>query len=146
MFLDIDGVINGYLRKDQELYCLCELSQTLVDRVKRIIDVTKCEVILTSTWRFDECIDKIMEHCGISYIDSTNISSCRGQEIKDWLETRGPCTYCILEDSEALLVEQEEHVVWTSPYYGISEEQVQLAINILNNEETSSTDRSRNKC
>ena len=135
--------MNGFLRKDQELYCLCELSQPLVDRVKRIINATQCEVVLSTSWRFDDCIDRIMEHCEIPYIDSTGISSCRGQEIKDWLEMQEePYTYCILEDSEELLDTQESNTIWTSSIYGISEDQVQQAINILN-EETSSINGSR---
>lgn len=134
LFLDIDGVMNGYLRDDCELHYLCELSPVLVDRVRRIIEATQCEVVLSTSWRFDEYIKQIMEYCQIEYSGKTDLSWCRGQEIKNWLSTQGgPYTYCILEDSEQLLKEQENNTVTTSFNYGISEDQVQLAINILNN-------------
>ena len=126
--------MNGYLRDDCELHYLCELSPVLVDRVRRIIEATQCEVILSTSWRFDEYIKQIMEYCQIKYSGRTDLSWCRGQEIKNWLNTQEePYTYCILEDTEQLLEEQENNTVTTSFNYGISEDQVQLAINILNN-------------
>lgn len=133
LFLDIDGVMNGFLRDDKEMHYLCDLCPILVERVKRIISATQCEVILSTSWRYDEYIDKIMEHCGIQYSDKTDLSWCRGQEIKNWLsEQTDTYTYCVLEDSEEMLEEQEEHIVWTDFNYGISESQVEIAINILN--------------
>lgn len=126
--------MNGFLRNDKETYCLCDLCLILVDRVRRIIESTQCEVILSTSWRFDSDIDLIMDYCNIKYTDKTGISWCRGQEIKDWLDKQQePYTYCILEDSEQLLKEQKNNTVTTSFNYGISEDQVQLAINILNN-------------
>ena len=57
----------------------------------------------------------------------------RGKEIRQWLSDNTPegCRYVIFDDLPDYLPEQEEHLVTTIPYKGISHDDALMAISIL---------------
>jgi hypothetical protein len=60
--------------------------------------------------------------------------SCRGYEIKEWLTAHGKGveSYAILDDEQEMLPEQQSHFVQTNPAVGITEEDADAIIAILN--------------
>ena len=57
-------------------------------------------------------------------------------EIKEWLMLNGNdvTRYAILDDMDDILLEKENHFVWINPELGITEEDAEKAIAILNQE------------
>lgn len=62
--------------------------------------------------------------------------SCRGEEIKRWLDEHDEVeNYIILDDDSDMLNEQLTHFVQTDTYEGITDREKKLCIALLNNEE-----------
>lgn len=152
LFLDCDGVINcrsswGHGRREPARYDLDKIG-----RVLRVITVTGCKIVLSSTWRRDgrnspfvRCLVDwgigdhfhddwrtrdlplvINEH---EIIVSTNV---RGSEIAEWLG-RHPevTTFAIVDDDDDMLPAQAERFVLTSFEHGIQDEHCERLIALL---------------
>lgn len=119
----------------------------LIEHLKHIIDVTDAEVVLSSTWRWGywahgtdrddylELIDKLASF-GIKVRDITPAFSIpdRESEILWWLEHRSSDGNFVILDDEDYFVDLHEHFVETDPAFGLTAEDVQKAIEILNRE------------
>jgi hypothetical protein len=58
----------------------------------------------------------------------------RGAEVDGWLKEHPEITnYVIIDDRTDFTNNQQEHFVYVNPMWGITDEHVKLAINILNN-------------
>lgn len=57
----------------------------------------------------------------------------KGNEVKQWIAEHAPggCHYVIFDDMPDFLPEQEEHLIRTDPYVGITAENAAAAIQIL---------------
>jgi hypothetical protein len=62
------------------------------------------------------------------------LTPIRGMEVQEWLNTKGKKVshYVILDDMDNMLPEQQNHFVQTNPEVGITEEDAEKAIAILN--------------
>lgn len=161
IFLDIDGVLNYRTCKARCPNCqsLIGIEDSRVERLAKIVEATNAELVLTSTWKLnwmneeDEqgiYLAKQLAKYRLHIIDSTKDDGWnRWSGIKDYLDKHSKCieSYIILDDeifqdyvmynglTSMLRPEVEEHLVKTSFYSsdgGLQEEDVQKAINILN--------------
>lgn len=157
LFLDVDGVLNSHnfyknepqheqienLKKEYpglESSVYWELScfdKKAVERLNRLLEETNCYLIVSSTWRLDSNLPTTFKRVGIKHkIDGITPylpGKYRGNEIKQFLDNiKGKYTYCILDDDSDMLPEQEPYFIHTSIEIGLTEDDVNKAIKILN--------------
>lgn len=161
IFLDIDGVLNYRTCKARCPNCstLIGIEDSRVERLAKIVKATNAELVLTSTWKInwlreeDELgiyLDKQLAKYRLHIIDFTEDDGWnRWSGIKDYLDRFSKIieSYVILDDeifqdyviydglTSKLRPEIEKHLVKTSFYSpdgGLQEEDVQKAIDILN--------------
>lgn len=146
IFLDIDGVLNNRHTRVRTGEGWCFVDDFLVRRVREIVDATGALIVLSSTWRdewnredeslngpdFNELREKFREF-GMDFFDRTGEWQTRGRgwEILEWLNGREVDSFVILDDWDDM-GPISDHLIWTNPTYGLTEEQVQEAIEILN--------------
>jgi hypothetical protein len=128
-----------------------------VKQLKRIIDATNADIVVESSWKYHgldamkelwevrnlpgRIIDITPSTISDEYLlpsDLENIHPsmlhCKGIEISSWLskyETQD-IRYVIIDDEFVILNSQLSHFILTNPYEGITEEQANQAISILN--------------
>lgn len=161
IFLDIDGVLNTqywYTQtdrntpKDKYGYAF---DPNAVANLKRIVEETGADIVISSSWKCmglsqmedmweDRNLPGIIvgitpnsisdEMLLVSDIDSVELFHIRGEEIKEWLTTHGKKVshYVIIDDMDHVLPEQQSHFVQTNPEVGITEDDANKAIAIMN--------------
>lgn len=133
IFLDIDGVLNaegspGGLQSDK------------VMRLKRIIEETGAEIVLSSTWRTEpdlvHRVEVMLDKIGGRLLDQTPVigdhcfATARGQEIKAWLDDPDkplPETFVILDDDPDMSL-LGGHLVLTETHEGLTDAQAEEVI------------------
>ena len=161
IFLDIDGVLNTkwwYTQmdrntpKDQYGYAF---DPRAVANLKRIMDETEAEIVISSSWKsfgFSE-LEEMWNERGLpgkligvtpnsvsdemlldADIDNIELFHIRGEEIKEWLTKHGKQVshYAIIDDMDNMLSEQQSHFVHTNPEVGITEDDAEAVIAVLN--------------
>lgn len=158
--MQTDGVLNADSTTTEmtpEGFTFVE--DVLVERVKKIIDATGAKVILSSDWRFEHprfdddpdakmginlslLIRKLADF-GINLYGMTSVMRHRrGEEIESWLE-QNECRYGGIDNINYVILDDlpwsefyghDEHFVQTDDYVGITDEDVEKAIAILNKE------------
>ena len=161
LFLDIDGVLNTkywYTQmdrntpKDKYGYAFDPNS---VANLKRIVEDTGAEIVISSSWKCmglsqmedmwrdrnlpgriigitpNSVSDEMLLNADI---DSIELFHIRGMEIKEWLAKHGKrvSNYVIIDDMDNMLPEQQSHFVQTNPEIGITKDDVERSITILN--------------
>ena len=167
LFLDIDGVLNTkwwYTQMDRntpkDKYCYA-FDPNAVSNLKKIIDETGADIVISSSWKsfgISELEDMWQDRglpgklIGITPntvsdemllnadLDNMELFSIRGTEIKEWLTKHGKHVshYAIIDDMDNMLTEQRLHFVKTDPEIGITVEDAEKAIMILNQQQTES--------
>ena len=128
-----------------------------VKQLKRIIDATGADIVVESSWKYlgldamkelwkvrslpgkiiditpSSVSDEHLLNIDLENID-TSILYCKGMEIASWLseQERQDIRYVIIDDEYVILDSQLPHFILTNPYEGITEEQANKAISILN--------------
>ena len=128
-----------------------------VKQLKRIIDATGADIVVESSWKYfgldamkdlwkvrslpgkiiditpSSVSDEHLLNIDLENID-TSILYCKGMEIASWLseQKRQDIRYVIIDDEYVILDSQLPHFILTNPYEGITEEQANKAISILN--------------
>ena len=144
IFLDFDGVITT---RDSKW----EIDNNKCLLVKKICDETGAKIVISSSWRYstvEKTIDAYKLHDWILtpyIIDVTeNLSMSIGWDLFSYFPLRGLeiseyinkheliQNYVIIDDDSDMLYIQKDHFVKTDTYKGLSEENVQQAIQILN--------------
>lgn len=161
IFLDIDGVLNTkwwYTQmerntpKDKFGYAF---DPKAVANLKRIVEETGADLVVSSSWKCmglsqieemwrdrslpgkiigitpNSVSDEMLLNADI---DSIELFHIRGEEIKQWLTKYGKqvSNYAIIDDMDNMLSEQQSRFVHTNPEVGITEEDAQKTIEILN--------------
>ena len=153
IFLDIDGVLNytqwyvsdrnpGNLNGEEG-----DIDPLCAERINNICQVTDAKIVLSSDWRISwpYCIDRL-EKGGIKnglIIDKTpehmwaehssEKYKSRGSEIDDWISQHPECNrYVILDDRTDFTEEQKPNFVHINSMYGLDDDDVKFAIQILN--------------
>lgn len=128
-----------------------------VANLKRIVEETGADIVISSSWKCmgltqmeemwndrnlpgkiigitpNSVSDELLLHADI---DSMELFHIRGEEIKEWLTKHGKrvSNYAIIDDMDNMLPEQQSHFVQTNPEVGITKEDSEKAIIILNKE------------
>jgi len=128
-----------------------------VKQLKRIIDATGADIVIESSWKYlgldamkelwkvrnlpGKIIDITPSSVSDEYLLSADLDDldksmfhCKGMEIASWLseQKRQDIRYVIIDDEYVILDSQLPHFILTNPYEGITEEQANKAISILN--------------
>ena len=123
-------------RTKDEASAIANMDPNAVERIMRIVKETGAEIVVSSTWRFDDSICYKLRFMGIPQIYGITpgtVKRYRGEEIKLWLDEHPEVTnYVIIDDDNDMLDEQDLHLVQTSWLTGITDYDVEKAINILN--------------
>lgn len=129
LFLDIDGVCNSASWVKQGNNPWLGIDPVAAKLVKEIIKQTKCDVVLSSTWRmYPEAMAKVKRDV-CHFIDVTkNMQGKknwgvveRGYEVQEWLKRHPAVTqYAILDDNSDFLPSQ--WLFKTTWEYGLTEE------------------------
>lgn len=139
LFLDIDGVCNSLeyaQRNNMNLWHATD--PELVKLVKRIIKETKCDVVLSSTWRLYPEAREVVKRDVCHFIDVTKDMQAgakrgivyRGHEVQEWLDRHPAVTqYAILDDDADFLPDQ--WLFKTTFEKGLTEEIAQAVIDHL---------------
>lgn len=149
IMLDIDGVCNCAYTKEKAPSGVIFVKDSLVQRVKTIVDETDADIVLTSTWRYgwreteEKCNkdfialrDKFREF-GMEFADSTprHSDAHRGREITAFLSQHPEVErYVVIDDDIFDLKEHKSRVVQTSWKEGLTEGAMRRAIKILKGE------------
>lgn len=156
IFLDIDGVLNytnWYVSERYQDMQMDENTEIDIDPecAKRIVNIcneTDAKIVITSDWRLswygtilrlgrggiseNYILDKTPERIWLKFLN-TKIDTSRGAEISDWLEAHPECTnYVIIDDRTDFNENQNDNFVHINPMYGITDEDMNKAIAILN--------------
>lgn len=124
LFLDIDGVLNTNSSLMENVHLLPEK----VKMLQAIVDDTKCQIIISSSWRISlelRTLKELLYRSGLrsrfQIIGVTrNFSGCRGEEVQEFL-LENPCdSYVILDDSTDFLEIQKDNLVRIDPEIGLT--------------------------
>lgn len=148
IFLDFDGVLNteqyqaklaieGKPTKDEygPLF-----DPKAVARLSKIIEATKAEILVISSWGEVLGKDKILEmwekrglpgELTALYVPDDKCTT-KAQWIKEFLDRRIFLPYVILDDEAVFLPEQEKHFIKVNPILGITSEVEEWSIELLN--------------
>ena len=149
IFLDFDGVLNteyyqGLLqfqgKQWQDQYGAF-FDPRAVRQLKRVIDATGADIVVESSWKYLglEAMQELwrvrnLPRRVIDITPSLTGNASKGEEIAAWLsEYATPDTrYVIIDDEYVVLDSQIPYLIWTNPYEGLTEEQANRAMLILN--------------
>lgn len=161
IFLDIDGVLNtkwwytqmdSNTHKDKYGYAF---DPKAVANLKNIIEETGADIVISSSWKcfglsqmedmwnernlpgkiIDITPNSVSDELLLNAdIDSIEMFHIRGEEIKEWLSKHGKriSNYVIIDDMDNMLPEQQSYFVQTNPEVGITKEDSEKVISILN--------------
>ena len=148
IFLDFDGVLNTehyqgllqYQGKPWQDEHGAFFDPNAVKQLKRIIDATDADIVVESSWKYLglDAMKKLWEVRNLpgTIIDITPslLGKNKGVEIASWLSNyaKQDIRYVIIDDEYVILDSQLPHFILTNPYEGITEEQANRAISILN--------------
>ena len=149
IFLDFDGVLNteyyqGLLqfqgKQWQDQYGAF-FDPRAVRQLKRVIDTTGADIVVESSWKYLglEAMQELWRVRNlpgrvIDITPSLTDNASKGEEIAAWLsEYATPdARYVIIDDEYVVLDAQIPFFIWTNPYEGLTEEQADRAMLILN--------------
>lgn len=148
LFLDFDGVLNTehyqgllqYQGKPWQDEYGAFFDPKAVKQLKRIIDATDADIIVESSWKYLG-LDAMKELWEVRNLPGTIIDITpsllgknKGVEIASWLSkyAKQDIRYVIIDDEYVILDSQLPHFILTNPYEGITEEQANRAISMLN--------------
>ena len=128
-----------------------------VKQLKRIIDATNADIVVESSWKYlgsdamkelwevrnlpGRIIDITPSTISDEYLLSSNLENihssmlhCKGIEIASWLSRykKQDIRYVIIDDEYVILDSQLPHFILINPYEGITEEQANQVISMLN--------------
>ena len=148
LFLDFDGVLNTehyqgllqYQDKPWQDEYGAFFDPKAVKQLKRIIDATDADIVVESSWKYLG-LDAMKELWEVRNLPGTIIDITpsllgknKGVEIASWLSkyAKQDIRYVIIDDEYVILDSQLPHFILTNPYEGITEEQANRAISMLN--------------
>ena len=128
-----------------------------VKQLKRIVDATGADIVIESSWKYlgldamkelweirnlpgrviditpSSVSDEYLSNVDLDNLDASMLH-CKGLEISSWLSEKGQSNtrYVIIDDEYVVLESQSSNFILIIPYEGITEEQANQAISILN--------------
>ena len=158
IFLDIDGVLNSHIIAEEwfrltgkvgyggwfnEEDIVIEKSDVKwghlnVSNLREIVEATDAKIVISSDWRRSFSVEKFKQMFELygwkaPVIDKTTVLKSRGLEIAAWLAANSDVeNYVIIDDNDQFLPDQLDRFVHTNPECGLSWNDTQKAILILN--------------
>jgi hypothetical protein len=139
IFLDFDGVLNSrrfFATRPPDGADDEALDPTAVARVNRIVERTGARVVVSSSWRLSDPVERIVailrQHGFAGEVVGTTpvLAGSRGREIRAWLRaSRGITSYVILDDATDM--DGLGRHVLTRAEDGLLDEHVELACRLL---------------
>lgn len=140
LFLDVDGVLNHAGLRERWLETHRVIDEECVARLKRIVDATGCEIVLSSTWRLHHDgradVAFALKPYRLRLYDWTpdlRATVERWKEIRAWLDrpqNRDVTAFVILDDEQDADV--DGRLVQTDFYNGgLRDEHVERCIALL---------------
>jgi len=142
IFLDVDGVLNTLFGKFERFNGIGLIEEKLL-LLKRLVNETNAEIVLTSSWRNSyksrENLGEAFRLLNLSYRNCTpnyRGSKTRGEEISAWLSVQDQTydiRYVILDDSPATeFAGHEDYFINIDFMTGLTEKDIEKAVGILN--------------
>ena len=147
IFLDIDGVLNSEVWSqrmyDTEQY---EEMKTMIDSeaVKKVINLCTemdLKIVVSSSWRswnVKDTINQMSENKNLAPlcpfiigVTPGSMSCKRGEEIQKYMYLTKIDKYVIFDDDTDMLDEQQPNFVHTNYFYGLTDDDVEKAREIL---------------
>src|SRR5437764_6841347 len=101
IFLDIDGVLNCKRTSNPRKFPFI-VDPALLNRLKRLLELSGAKVVLASNWRYDPAGMFSARHYGVPFIDTTpdlpNQPRCN--PIADWLQRHPDVERFVVIDDE----------------------------------------------
>ena len=122
-----------------------DLDPFCIERVNTICRNSGAKIVVSSDWRISSGWQNRLERAGLeNIIDKTPITVfgqfgktyhfTRGEEIDMWLQYHpGVSNYVIIDDRQDMMDYQLDHFVKVNSYRGLTDENVEQALNILSN-------------
>lgn len=149
IFLDVDGVLNN-IKDAEELYEKTRkpivgfewpFSKISLNVLKRIVDDTDAQIVVTSSWRLRKQGREIL----LSELEKYNLKERvigwtpslkafdREKEIIAYLKSieYENLNFIILDDEVSWYKDLENNVIKTNAYFGLNEEHLEKSINLL---------------
>lgn len=146
--LDVDGVLNNHdTPSDEKIWGYTGIEDSLVEKLARIVEVTGADIILTSTWKDEYLMGTPMgEYLAnklnkynlfIDFVNEETRWENRGKDLINSLNKyygKNNYNYVILDDEsfDYESLGMADHWVRTYETYGLTDENVEKAISILN--------------
>jgi hypothetical protein len=131
IFLDLDGVLRPFHSEEM-------LVPECVERLNRLVEVTGAEVIITSSWRAQLTLEKILaEMRAVGFRHELGgetpilLGQPRGVEIRAFLEQAGVVPFVILDDEIDMDAELRKQLVLVDDAVGLQEADVDEALTVL---------------
>lgn len=147
LFLDVDYVLNTTKTKRMTASGTTFVEPALVRRVRRILNQTGAHAVLTSDWRLDRDdprynadyveLEFELRKYGVEIEDVTpvDIKNHRGREIDAWLRANPDVKIFAILDDRGDVQPHDAHLVRTVPRLGLTEEDADRAVEILNRDD-----------
>ena len=141
IFLDIDGVLNNSRTNSRSPDGYIGISDNLTKRLKKIIEATNAKVVLTSDWKdYSSVRDKAYMRKKLVRFNALPIGQIkdewqrRGAGINVYLKDHKCESFVILDDNEFDFQEENllQYTILTNPIVGLTDDDVNNAIKILN--------------
>lgn len=146
VFLDVDGVLNSYLwtvrpKTVEENQGDPDLDPFAINLLNEFTQIFDLKIVISSDWRISSyCIPRLKNAGVKNIIDTTPLTILnsyklknwvkRGEEIQMWLNEHPEVeNYVIFDDRED--IEQKDHFIKIDSYRGLTQEDIQKAIEIL---------------
>lgn len=145
IFLDFDGVLNSHkwvkanehLLNSQTLFMHTDVDREAVARVDRLCKETGAKVVVSSTWRLFNSLERLQEilknhgFTGEVIGRTPRLGGKRGSEISQWLNEHGPVESFVILDDDSDMVHLMHKLVQTTFDLGLQDEHVELAKALL---------------
>lgn len=147
VFLDFDGVLNGYIYgggqsglKTGLREIAPRLNPKLVEELNVLVEKSGAKIVLSTSWRHEYTLQDfqhMLEQVGFKgeVIDRTpkrtRYPARRGNEIEDWLAAHPDVKQFVILDDDGDLAPYMEKLVRTNDMYGLRPEDVTRALTIL---------------
>ena len=146
IFLDFDGVLNSrrwieehhHLFPDDHIFMHENVDEQAVARVQKIIDATGAKIVISSTWRLLNSLEKLKKLLAAHGLSGEVIGVTprgnrgeRGDEIQTWVDENGPIESFVILDDDSDMAHLMDKLVQTTFDLGLQDEHVDAAIQML---------------